>query len=205
MGQTHNKKHDTFPQQPDSLSQQSDSSQQNSPKEVIVYSIQDLPQEVINSITCLLDIIELACLRRANKQFYQIILFSLVMNNGNDGKVSTQERTLVPRRITLCNDWVSKIESYEKLQHLHLGDCCNWKHFYLYLERFICLQRLYMTVNTFNSEGIFCIVGDTCPSILESFMMDILSTDPETSKQIPRKYDGIIILYFSKCTNLESM
>jgi hypothetical protein len=160
---------------------------------------------MINSIIYFLNIIELACLRRVSKQFCQIIPSSLVMNNGNDGEVSAQERILVLRRITLCNDWVDMIESCKKLEHLYVGDCCNWDNFHLYLGILICLQRLCMTVNAFNSKGVFYIIGYKSPSILEGFMMDILSTDPNTSKPIPSEYREPIILAFSKCTKLESM
>jgi hypothetical protein len=124
---------------------------------------------MINSIIYLLNVIELACLRRVSKQFCQIIPSSLVMNNGNDDKVSIQERTLVLRRIALCNDWVNIIESCKRLEHLHIGDHCNWNNFYLHLEKLICLQRLCMTVNAFNSKGAFYIIGHKLPSYLGGF------------------------------------
>jgi hypothetical protein len=218
MDQKHNKKQDTFlqqpdslPQQPGSLPQQPDSPQQTSPKEVIAYSIQGFSQELINIIIYHLDIIELACLRQVSKQLcHEIIPYFLVMKNGNDGenylnKISTQARALVLRRIILYNDSIINItKRCKNLEYFHIGDYCNWVDVRISLEGLIYLRRLCMTVNLFNSKGEFHIIGHES-SILESFIMNILCVGPNTFSKIPDKCNIIIVLAFTKCTKLEFM
>jgi hypothetical protein len=128
----------------------------------------------------------------------------------NDGKKCSKEdltgvQLLSLRKITLCKDWVNVIESCEKLKYFYIGDHCNWEKFSMSLERLVYLQRICMTVNVFNSKGGFSLSGHES-SILENFMMNILSTDADTNTNtLENAYDGFINLTLNNCTNLESM